>query len=148
MNRLCISQNDRYDICIDTKWSIFDWKWMILVIITHLQTCHGWVWHTFNFCDSLEMCCVSTFTNDRFTEYLLISAQNKSKLYFLAAPFQIYSRTVNWQNSHRRSLHVWRSINSKNVNRLLYMHCFENRCFRNDIYRIPVHSPNKMVDKK
>ena len=38
---LCIGQNDRYDICINTKWSIFDisddisgfyWKWMKLHI--------------------------------------------------------------------------------------------------------------------
>jgi len=42
------------------------------------------------------------------------------------------TRAGNWQNSHRQSLHVRRSINSRNVNGLLYMHCFENNCFRND----------------
>ena len=46
--------------------------------------------------------------------------------------FQIYSQTVNWQNSHRPSLHVRRSINSRNVNWLVNMHCIENPCFRND----------------
>ena len=34
--------------------------------------------------------------------------------------------------AHRWSLHERRSINSRNVNQLLYMHCFENRCFIND----------------
>mgnify|MGYP007091371935 CR=1 FL=1 len=49
-----------------------------------------------------------------------MSAQNKSELYFLEAAFQIYSRSVNWQTSHRLSLHVWHSINSRNVNRLYF----------------------------
>jgi len=58
-----------------------------------------------------------------------MSAQNKYKLYFLGAAFQTYNDRIHTDEVY---MYTARLIVGMLIDYFTCIHCFENRCFRND----------------